>query len=191
MIGPAPAEQDKRSMKVETEAPIDTKLFRQVMGRFASGVTVITTEVEGAVRGMTANAFMSGSLTPPLCIISVAKKARMHDALKNSGHFGVSILAQGQEQVSQHFAGQGSADPDLLFEHMHGIPVLAHVSAAIAAKIAAIHDCGDHTIFIGHIVGLRDDERVPLVYYSGKYATLHPKKEMRDPWIDFWELEPN
>ncbi|AXK80370.1 flavin reductase [Pseudolabrys taiwanensis] len=178
-------------MNVQGETAFDSKLFRRVMGRFASGVTVITTEVEGAVRGMTANAFMSGSLTPPLCIISVAKKARMHDALQNSGHFGVSILAQGQESVSQHFAGQGAADPDLLFEHMHGIPVLAHVSAAIASKVAAVHDCGDHTIFIGHIVGLRDDERTPLLYYAGKYAVVHPKKELpADPSIDFWELPP-
>lgn len=179
-------------MNVQKDAPLDGTLFRRVMGRFATGVTVITTEVEGAVRGMTANAFMSGSMTPPLCIISIAKKARMHDALRNSGHFGVSILAQGQEKVSQHFAGQGAADPDLLFEHMHGIPVLAHVSAAIAAKVAAQHDCGDHTIFIGHIVGMRDDEGAPLVYHAGKYATLHHKKEMpSDPSIDFWELEPN
>jgi flavin reductase (DIM6/NTAB) family NADH-FMN oxidoreductase RutF len=179
-------------MKVKTEAPIDGKLFRRVMGRFATGVTVITTEVEGAVRGMTANAFMSGSLTPPLCIISIAKKARMHDALQTSGHFGVSILAQGQERISQHFAGQGAADPDLLFEHMHSIPVLAHVSAAIASKLTAVHDCGDHTIFIGHIVGMRDDERAPLVYHAGKYATVHHKKEApSDPAIDFWELEPN
>ena len=102
-------------MKVsEKTTAIDTRLFRRVMGRFATGVTVITAEAEGGVRGMTANAFMSGSLTPPLCLISVAKKARMHDALKDSGHFGVSILAQGQERISQHFAGQGVADPDVL-----------------------------------------------------------------------------
>ncbi len=170
---------------------VDVKLFRSVMGRFTTGVTVITTEIEGAVRGMTANAFMSGSLTPPLCIISVAKKARMHAALGISGHFGVSILAHGQERISQHFAGQGAADPDLLFEHMQGIPVLANVSAAIAAKVAATHDCGDHTIFIGHIVGMRDDARAPLVYHGGKYATVHHKKDVpSDPSIDFWELEP-
>jgi flavin reductase (DIM6/NTAB) family NADH-FMN oxidoreductase RutF len=169
---------------------MDPKLFRRVMGRFTTGVTVITTETEGAVRGMTANAFMSGSLAPPLCIISIAKKARMHDALLATGHFGVSILAHGQEPISQHFAGQGSADPDLLFEHMDGVPVLANVSAAVAAVLDAHHDCGDHTIFIGRVVGLRDDERAPLVYHGGKYASLHHKKELpSDPAIDFWELE--
>ena len=179
-------------MNVLQDAPIDAKLFRRVMGRFVTGVTVITTEAEGAVRGMTANAFMSGSLTPPLCIISVAKKARMHEALRGSRQFGVSILAQGQEKISQHFAGQGSADPDVLFEHMSGIPVLAHASAAIAANLAAEHDCGDHTIFIGHIVGLRDDEHAPLVYHAGKYALLQHKKETpAGAPIDFWELEPD
>lgn len=150
-------------MSVREKEALDGKLFRRVMGRFTTGVTVITAEAEGAVRGMTANAFMSGSLSPPLCIISIAKKARMHGALEAAGHFGVSILAQGQEAISQHFAGQGSADPELLFEHMGGVPVIANVSAAIAATVEAQHDCGDHSIFIGRVVGLRDDERAPLV----------------------------
>ncbi len=172
--------------------PVDLKLFRQVMGRFTTGVTVITAEAEGGVRGMTANAFMSGSLTPPLCIISVAKKARLHDALKNARHFGVSMLAQGQEAISQHFAGQGVSQPDVCFEHMGDVPVLANVSAAIAAAIDARHDCGDHSLFIGHVLGLRDDGRPPLVYHGGKYATLHYKKATpADQTIDFWELQPD
>lgn len=179
-------------MSVREKEALDGKLFRRVMGRFTTGVTVITAEAEGAVRGMTANAFMSGSLSPPLCIISIAKKARMHGALEAAGHFGVSILAQGQEAISQHFAGQGSADPELLFEHMGGVPVIANVSAAIAATVEAQHDCGDHSIFIGRVVGLRDDERAPLVYHAGKYATLQHRKETpAGPVIDFWELEPD
>lgn len=171
---------------------VDPKLFRRVMGQFATGVTIITTEVGGAVRGMTANAFMSGSLEPPLCIISIAKKARMHEALRGSGQFGVSILATGQEKVSQHFAGQGAADPEILFSHMAGIPVLSNVSAAIAAKTASEHDCGDHTIFIGSIVGMRAEDRTPLLYYSGRYGTLEPKKDKPEPnpMLDYWELKP-
>jgi flavin reductase (DIM6/NTAB) family NADH-FMN oxidoreductase RutF len=162
------------------------------MGRFATGVTVITAEAEGGVRGMTANAFMSGSLTPPLCVISVAKKARLHNALKDAGYFGVSMLAQGQEAISRHFAGQGAAQPDVWFEHMGNVPVLADVSAAIAAVVDARHDCGDHSLFIGHVIGLRDDERPSLVYHSGKYATLHYKKATpADQTIDFWELQPD
>ncbi len=175
----------------EQEAPVDSKLFRRVMGRFATGVTVITAEAEGGVRGMTANAFMSGSLMPPLCIISVATKARLHDALVEAGQFGVSILAQGQEAISQHFAGQGVEQPEVLFEHISGVPVLARVCAAIAAEIVARHDCGDHSLFIGHILGLRDDERPPLAFHGGHYASIHHRKAMpADQAIDFWELEP-
>ncbi len=175
----------------EKSDAVDSRLFRRVMGRFATGVTVITAEAEGGVRAMTANAFMSGSLSPPLCIVSVAKKARLHGALDKAGHFGVSMLAQGQEAISQHFAGQGVEQPEVLFEHMSGVPVLAGVSAAIAAEIVARHDCGDHSLFIGHIVGMRDDERPPLVFHGGKYATVHYRKETpADPAIDFWELEP-
>jgi len=113
--------------------PVDAGLFRRVMGRFATGVTVITTEAQGGVRGMTANAFMSGSLAPPLCVIAVARKARLHRALETSGQFGVSMLAQGQEAISRHFAGQGTSEPELLFEHIAGVPVLAHVCAATRA----------------------------------------------------------
>jgi flavin reductase (DIM6/NTAB) family NADH-FMN oxidoreductase RutF len=172
------------------DTPLDTGLFRRVMGRFATGVTVITAEAEGGVRGMTANAFMSGSLSPPLCIISVAGKAKLHNVLIESRNFGVSMLAQGQEAISRHFAGQASADPDVLFEHMNGVPVLANVCAALAAEIEARHDCGDHSIFVGRVIGLRDDERPPLVFHGGKYATLHYKTaKAPEAAIDFWELD--
>ena len=171
--------------------PIDPALFRRVMGSFATGVTVITTQADDGVRGMTANAFMSGSLAPPLCIVSVAKKARMHDMLAKASQFGVSMLAKGQEAVSQHFARQAVSEPDVSFEHIEGVPVLAGVAASLAAEIDTRHDCGDHSLFIGRIVGLREYSRPPLVYHGGKYATLHYKKEVpADPAIDFWELEP-
>lgn len=174
----------------EAKPPIDTALFRRVMGSFATGVTVITAESDNAVRGMTANAFMSGSLAPPLCIISVAKKARMHELLQKAGHFGVSMLALGQEAVSQHFARQGATEPDLDFEHIEGVPVLAGVTASLAAEIDTSHDCGDHTLFIGRILGLREHGRAPLAYHAGKYATLHYKKEVpAEAAVDFWELE--
>lgn len=174
-------------MTVQDAPAIDAKLFRRVMGQFATGVTVITAQSEGVVRGMTANAFMSGSLTPPLCIISIAKKARMHQTLIDAGQFGVSMLAQGQESLSMHFAGQGAAEPGVVFEHMHGVPVLAGVSAAIAANIVTTHECGDHTLFIGHILAMRDEGLAPLVYHAGKYASLkYPQQKSPYPLIEFW-----
>jgi flavin reductase (DIM6/NTAB) family NADH-FMN oxidoreductase RutF len=90
-------------------------LFREMMGSFATGVTVITTATRREVRGMTANAFMSGSLSPPLCVISVACAARMHGFLAEAGHFGVSILSQDQQRLSAHFAGQTDADLKVCF----------------------------------------------------------------------------
>ena len=176
-------------MNPPTTAP-DPTLFRRVMGRFATGVTVITAEADGGVRCMTANAFMSASLAPPLCIISVSKKARLHGTLQESRHFGVSMLAQGQEAISRHFAGQGPTEPDLLFEGMQGVPVLANVCAAVAAEIEARHDCGDHSLFVGRVLALRDDERPPLVFHAGKYATLHYRTaQPAETAIDFWELD--
>jgi flavin reductase (DIM6/NTAB) family NADH-FMN oxidoreductase RutF len=173
----------------DQQAAVDSKLFRRVMGRFATGVTVITAEAEDGVRGMTANAFMSGSLTPPLCVISVATKARLHKALVAKARFGVSMLAQGQEDISQHFAGQGVAQPDLDFEHIAGVPVLSGVSAVIGAEVVARHDCGDHSLFVGHVLGMREEGRPPLVFHGGKYATLHYRKTPpADQVVDFWEL---
>lgn len=176
-------------MDTSSTAP-DPTLFRRVMGRFATGVTVITAEAEGGVRGMTANAFMSGSLSPPLCIISVSKKAKLHGTLEASKHFGVSMLAQGQEAISRHFAGQGPTEPELLFEHMAGVPVLANVCAALAAEIEARHDCGDHHLLVGRVLALRDDGRLPLVFQAGQYATLHYRTtKAPEAAIDFWELD--
>jgi flavin reductase (DIM6/NTAB) family NADH-FMN oxidoreductase RutF len=172
---------------VEQHLDVDASLFRRVMGRFATGVTVITAEVGGGVRGMTANAFMSGSLSPPLCIISVAKKARLHQALVRARHFGVSILAQGQRAISSHFAGQSIDRLSPGFEHLAGVPLLKSASAVIAAKIEGSHSCGDHTLFVGRIVEMRDNDRPPLVYHSGQYGSFVPSAgRPGESTIEFW-----
>jgi flavin reductase (DIM6/NTAB) family NADH-FMN oxidoreductase RutF len=161
--------------------------FRKVMGRFATGVTVITTEQGGEPRGMTASAFMSGSLTPPLCVISVAKTARMHELLTETGKFGVSMLSRDQESVSKHFAGRPVEGLEIKFEHHAGIPVLAGACATIAADVVARHECGDHTLFIGHIRDLRAHDKVALAYHAGHYATLMYKKDDSPvPAFEFW-----
>src|SRR6185312_6504868 len=108
---------------VDVEARIDPALFRAVMSSFATGVTVISTEAHGELRGMTANAFMSGSLDPPLCIVSVGKNARTHALLLDAGHFGVSILTQAQQRLSAHFAGRPELDLNPAFEYVDRTPV--------------------------------------------------------------------
>jgi len=168
-------------------ATVDASLFRRVMGRFATGVTVISAEAQGAVRGMTANAFMSGSLAPPLCLVSIAVNAHMHPHLISAGRFGVSILAKGQEKLSLHFAGRSRDHLNVDFERVARVPLLKGASAVIAAETQACHDCGDHTVFVGRIIYLRENDGAPLVYCSGRYGAFVPSSEgAREPIIDFW-----
>ena len=169
------------------DTAIDPKAFRQVMGSFASGVTVVTTVAGGDVRGMTVSAFMSGSLEPPLCVVCVRKQARTLPLLLAAGHFGVSILARSQESLSAHFAGAPIPDftPDLIWAGP--TPMLAHAAAVIAADIAAQHDCGDHTLLVGAIRHLARYDRPPLLVHQGRYASVtHAAEPVPDWVIDLW-----
>jgi flavin reductase len=165
---------------------IDPAHFRRVMGRFATGVSVITARAGGALRGMTANAFMSGSLEPPLCVISVTRRAHMHEHLVEAGRFAVNILASTQDAYATHFAGRPVFGLDPVFEDVDGVPTLADASARIVAKIAATHDCGDHSLFIGHILSMGSDERPPLLFHAGRYAYLVPAHGEESPVPEFW-----
>lgn len=167
--------------------PIDPALFRKVMGSFASGVTVVSTVADGQVRAMTVSAFMSGSLDPPLCVVSIRKKARMHPLLIEAGHFGVSILAKNQERLSSHFAGAAVADLALEFLWAGRTPLLANAAAVIASDISAQHDCGDHTLFIGGIRYMAVHARPPLLVHEGRYAGVtHATEPVPDWVVDFW-----
>jgi flavin reductase (DIM6/NTAB) family NADH-FMN oxidoreductase RutF len=176
---------------IDREPPleeIDRTLFRAVMGRFATGVTIITTKVGDTTRGMTANAFMSGSLTPPLCVISVAKRAHMHGMLLESGKFGVSILNEYQEMLAPHFAGKPDAGMNVPFREVNGIPTLSEFAACMTAETVAIYECGDHTIFIGHIRHMEAASSPPLIYHAGRYGKVVEGKVEADffPITEFW-----
>ncbi len=174
-------------MNLRTPPEIEPRVFRHVMGRFPTGVTVITANEAGHVRGMTANAFMSGSLNPPLCVVSVAKRAHMHACLANGAHFGVNILAEDQERLSVHFAGAAVPGLSPRFDHVGPVPLLAEACARIAAEIAARHDCGDHTLFVGHILHMDSSDRMPLLYHAGRYGALTSRPEGQAvPVPEFW-----
>ena len=152
---------------------IDPDLFRRVMGRFATGVTLIAAKwPHGAIRAMTASAFMSGSLDPPLCVVSVAKKAHMHACLLSAGGFSVNILAHGQEALSNHFAGRAIQGLKVHFEDVDGVPVFSDALAHIVNRKAGVHECGDHSLFIGEIAAMDSRDGDPLVYYSGQYGSF-------------------
>jgi flavin reductase len=163
-------------------------MFRRVMASFVTGVTVVTTQVRGEIRGMTANAFMSGSLDPPLCVISVGLNARMHAFLMEAGHFGISILARGQEPLVNHFAGRPVEGLVPHYEYAGATPLIAQTNATIAAKVIARHPCGDHSLFVGHIFALRHNpDLTPIVLHIGRLASLlHTHQETIWPTVEFW-----
>jgi flavin reductase (DIM6/NTAB) family NADH-FMN oxidoreductase RutF len=154
------------------ESREEQKLFRQIMGRFATGITVITTVLDDAVFGMTANAFMAGSLVPPLCVISIGCNAQMHERLKASRRFGVSFLNEEQQHLSGHFAGRifEGLEPD--FAEIDGMPVLNRAVATLAADVVSTAACGDHTLFIGQISHMKLGSGMPLLFHGGRYATV-------------------
>ncbi|MBX3051049.1 MAG: flavin reductase family protein [Caldilineaceae bacterium] len=142
------------------------------MGRFASGITVVTTVIDGKTHGMTANAFVSVSLEPPLVLVSVANKAHMHGYLSRSGRYGVSVLTATQEAYSQHFAGFGAPDFEPEFVEVGGIPLLAESLAHLVVKVTDAHVAGDHTLYIGEVEYVKWWDGQPLLYFQGQYAQL-------------------
>ena len=174
-------------MNVETSTPrIDPDQFRLVMGRFATGVTVVTAHMDGQTRGMTANAFMSASLQPPLCVVSVAQRAHMHGLILPAGRFGVNFLAVGQERIARHFAGTPEAGLDVAIDFVDGIPALADACARVLAVTAATHDCGDHTLVVGHIHSMSADGRPPLLYHASRFGSFVPFDEEEAPLPEIW-----
>jgi flavin reductase (DIM6/NTAB) family NADH-FMN oxidoreductase RutF len=155
----------------------DADLFRRVMARFATGVTVVAARwPDGQLHAMTANAFMSGSLAPPLVVISVGRTAQMHACLSQAERFSVSVLRHGQEEASNHFAGRGAAN-NASFGELAGLPVLDGAIAQIAARKWAVHECGDHDLFVGEVLALRAARGEPLLYYDRHYGGFRRNAE--------------
>ena len=154
---------------------IDKDLFRAVLGRFASGITVITTRDAGGVpHGMSVSAFSSLSLDPPLVLACIASNATMMPVLEATDAFGVNILRDGQEAISRRFAGP----VDDRFggigytEGRLGAPILDEVLTWLQCRIVARHPAGDHVILVGHVEDAGVHDGRPLLYYRGGYATL-------------------
>jgi flavin reductase len=161
--------------KLAPRGEFDERRLRDALGRFATGVVVISTGSREHLHAMTANAFMAGSLKPPLIVISVGHRARMHERLMATTLFGISVLSQNQESHSRHFAGEPQAWLVPRFtevEGMQGVSLLQHALARFAARVVAKHPCGDHTLFVGEVLSFSLGESAPLVFYGGRYATV-------------------
>jgi flavin reductase (DIM6/NTAB) family NADH-FMN oxidoreductase RutF len=154
-------------------AAISPVVFRRVMGRFATGVTVVTAVHGNEVRGMTANAFMSGSIDPPLLVVSIAHRASMHAHLLRAGAFGVSVLAIGQSNIAAHFGGKRIDGFSVDFAFVDGIPTVPESVATMTATVTATYPCGDHTLVVGRILGMSaTEDRAPLIFHAGRYGRL-------------------
>lgn len=148
---------------------IDPREFRATLGRFATGVTVVTMARDGEAYGITVNAFMSVSLKPPLVAIAIDVRANAHQTLLESERFGVSILREDQEGLSNLFAGYPS-DAKPTWVEAEDMPLLDGAIGHLVCRTTAQVEAGDHTIFLGHVEYLSSAEGAPLLYYRGKYA---------------------
>jgi flavin reductase (DIM6/NTAB) family NADH-FMN oxidoreductase RutF len=156
------------------------ELFRRVMGSFPTGISVLTVEREpGQVHGMTANSLTSVSLDPLLILVCVDHNARLLSYLQEQRRFGVNILKDTQQQISELFA-KPQQDPEeeaqlgVRFQWTAtGIPLLEDALAHLACNVAAQYLSGDHTIFVGEVESLQLKEGEPLLYHRGQYRSLH------------------
>lgn len=162
----------------------DSRSFRNMLALFATGVTVVTSGRAPNFHGMTANAFSSLSLDPPLVLICVDKKANMLAELRDTGAFTVNILSADQERLSSYFAdSKRPLGPDEFTDIPYtigetGAPRLSGAICALDCVVHSVHPGGDHDLFIGEVKALAlDTAQDPLLFYAGRYRRLQPLDE--------------
>lgn len=157
--------------------------YRAALRHFASGVTIVTTrDREGRPCGLTASAFTSVSLDPPLVLVCVDRDATAHPGFEAHGWFAVNLLATGQEHVARQFALSGG-DKFAGVAYREGrarLPIIEEVVAALECRIVHRYPGGDHTIFVGEVEGAAVGGGPPLVYYGGDYHRLQLPRGARD-----------
>jgi flavin reductase (DIM6/NTAB) family NADH-FMN oxidoreductase RutF len=153
--------------------------FRGAMGRFATGVTIVTVDLDGGVHGMTANAFASVSLDPMLVLVCVDHTTRTHAHLHAKKRFGINVLSEDQRAISEYYAR-----PERTHEHAeeeagarfertrHGTPMLQGSLAYLECRLHSAEDAGDHTIFIAEVEDVVVREGEPLLFFRGKYRKV-------------------
>ena len=152
---------------------IDPRALRDCCGSFATGVTVITTRTPEGDHGMTASAFMSVSLDPPLISISLNRQSKMLGKVQKSGRYAVNILSQNMQPHAMHFAGRPDETLTEPFHDHHGLPILRNAAAVIVADVIQQVEAGDHVLLLGHVRHLdRDPAAAPLVYHGGRFGSL-------------------
>ena len=155
--------------------PVDPASFRQALSQFASGITVVTTRgTGGEPMGLTVSAFCSVSLEPPLVLVSVDERSEAHAGFQASGLFAVSLLSEGQDDVSRLFARPGPEKfAQLPMESgERGLLLVPGALAHVECEVRAAHPAGDHVLYVGEIVSIAVSPGRPLLYHRGGYRRL-------------------
>lgn len=163
---------------------LSTTEFRSAMASFATGVTILTLDLDGEVHGMTANAFASVSLDPLLVLVCVDHKTKTHAHLHAKKRFGINVLSEQQRAISEYYARpertheRAEEEAGARFERAkHGTPMLCGAIAYLECRLHSAQEAGDHTIFIAEVedVVLREGE--PLLFFRGKYQKVGEEVE--------------
>jgi flavin reductase (DIM6/NTAB) family NADH-FMN oxidoreductase RutF len=163
------------SSSAQTTSNDDLKNMRQCLGRFSTGVTVVTcTDEQGKACGITANSFSSVSLEPALVLWNISKVSNSLQSYLDADYFAINILTASQKDLSSHFA---RSDHTLFDEVAHkistkGVPILPDTLACFECRTHQIHDCGDHYIIIGEIEDSRWIDGDPLLFFAGRYVAI-------------------
>ena len=155
-----------------------TRQLRDGLGKFATGVTVVTCPGHDEPVGITANSFSSVSLEPALILWNIAKVSTSLDAFLDAEHFAINVLAADQEPLSVHFAQPGRPSFDGIAHEVSpgGVPLLDDTLACFECRTHEIHDCGDHHIIIGEVEKFRHNGGDPLLFFSGRYTTTADRR---------------
>jgi flavin reductase (DIM6/NTAB) family NADH-FMN oxidoreductase RutF len=153
--------------------------FRKAMGCFATGVTIITLDLEGTVHGMTANAFASVSLDPPMLLVCVDHGAHTHAHMHAKKRFGINILAEDQRKISEYYARpvhdheRAEEEAGARFDRTaQGTPILHGALAYLECRLQSAEEAGDHTIFIAEVEDVVVRQGEPLLFFRGRYRKI-------------------
>jgi len=151
-------------------SPDDSRAFRDALGQFATGVTIITTQTADGPLGMTANSFSSVSLDPALVLWSCAKSASRHDAFVSAERFCINVLSETQAEVAKTFAKDGRAFSPSNAAQVDGFWHISGAAARFACSLHAVYDGGDHSIILGQVTHVTLGSSAPLVFHSGAFG---------------------
>ena len=153
--------------------------YKSAAAMFASGVTVVATRLDGEFHGITVSGFASLSISPVQVVALISRASRLHDMIQRSGSFAVSVLAEEQRAIAEHFATRGRAPaPDFgtvpYLARVTGSPILSGCLAYFDCSLERRHDGGDHSLFIGSVLEAgADPSRRPLIYFNRGYVSVH------------------